>query len=178
MKVGTTIVLGGVEQAICRALARFRHENNRKSGVHNAKMGGQSDWETDLEGIGAEFAFCKGFNLFPDFSIEIRSSQQGEDTGDAILPCGLRVDVKTTKYPTGRLLSVPWKKDCADVFALMVGVFPSYEFKGFMLFGELCRDGRLGDLGHGATYIASQDELRSLEEILTQRGSNGGGDNV
>jgi hypothetical protein len=46
-----------------------------------------------------------------------------------------------------------------DLFALMVGEFPIYEFKGFMKRDELLQEKRLGSLGHGPTYIAKQDEL-------------------
>jgi hypothetical protein len=111
-------------------------------------------------------AFSKLFNIFPDLTIHTRSSIDGTDTHDAILPCGLSVDVKTTKYPNGKLLAVPWKKANGDLFALMVGTAPSYVFKGFMFQYQLLSPQRLGNLGHGNTYIAQQSELVDLDAIL------------
>jgi hypothetical protein len=143
----------------------MRFENNRKKGVTNSKIGGQSDEVTDLNGIGAELSFCKMFNVFPDLSISTRSSTNGEDTGDAVLHNGKTIDIKATVYPCGKLLAVPWKQEKVDLFALMVGTFPTYTFKGFMRAPELLKKERIGDLGHGETYIAYQNELLSLEQI-------------
>jgi hypothetical protein len=156
-KRNTVVELNAQEQAICRALAKKRYANNRKAGTRNAKRGPQSNEQTDLEGIGAEFAFCKLLNLFPDFSIEPRSAD--EDEGDCKLRDGRAVDVKATKYATGKLIAVPWKKNGAELFALMTGTFPKYTFRGFMPADELLRAERLGSLGYGSTYIADQGEL-------------------
>lgn len=163
--IGDKTQLNETEQALCRAIAKKRYSNNRKSSVKNSKIGGQSNEFTDLEGIGSELAFCKLFNVYPDFSIEPRSSLAGEDTGDATLRDGRTVDVKATKYSFGRLVAVPWKQPHVDLFALMVGRFPEYEFRGFMKKDELLKDSRLGTLGHGPTYIAEQKELKNLVEV-------------
>jgi hypothetical protein len=162
--INSKVYLSKIEQDICLLLAKMRYDNNRLEEIKNSKIGNQSNEETDIEGIGAEWAFCKLFNVFLDFSIYTRTSQ--EDKGDALLPCGKSVDVKTTKYATGKLLAVPWKSRHIDLFALMVGVFPSYTFKGFMRAGELLTPKRLGSLGYGKTYIAEQKELKELEEII------------
>jgi hypothetical protein len=164
--INKRITLNDIEQDTCRNIATQRFNNNRKECVNNAKIGKQSNNFTDLEGIGSEFAFCKLFNVFPDLSIEIRSSQKEEDNGDAILHNGAKVDVKSTKYKNGKLLAVPWKKPDVEFFALMIGQFPSYVFKGFMKQEELCQPNRLGSLGYGETYIAQQQELKELEDLL------------
>jgi hypothetical protein len=91
----------------------------------------------------------------PDLSIAPRSA----DDGDCKLKDGRGVDVKSTKYKSGRLICVPWKKGSAPLFALMVGTLPRYTFKGFMPADNLLRAERLGSLGHGPTYIADQAEL-------------------
>jgi hypothetical protein len=156
-RVNTTVELNPMEQAVCMVLAMQRYANNRAAGTRNAKRGGQSNLDTDLEGIAAEFAFCKLFNLYPDLSME--RPKADEDLGDCTLKDGRGVDVKGTKYKTGKLIAVPWKKGKAPLFALMVGTFPKYTFKGFMPADELLREERLGSLGHGPTYIADQAEL-------------------
>jgi len=162
-RIGTRVELNSGDQIVCKVLAKLRHQNNRSKNVKNSKIGDQSDEMTDLQGIGAEVAFCRLFNIFPDLSIHTRSTQ--EDTGDAVLPTGETVDVKATHYPTGRLLAVPWKLPKVDLFSLMVGKFPIYTFKGFMRSSELIKPVRLGDLGHGNTYIATQDELKELDKV-------------
>jgi hypothetical protein len=162
-KIGTVIELNTVEKAICKQLAKMRYENARNSGVKNSKIGSQSDEFTDLEGISGEFAFCKLFNIYPDLSIAVRSAFQGNDDGDGTLH-EKKVDVKTTKYETGKLLAAPWKKTNVDIFALMTGVFPKYTFRGFMKSEELLQSSRLSDLGHGQGYMAYQQELREFHE--------------
>lgn len=151
------VLLNAQEQALCRYLAKLRHKNARNKNVKNNKIGGQSDEMTDLEGIGGEVAFCKLFNLYPDISIEVRNSKT--DKGDAVLN-DLVIDVKTTKYKTGRLLAAPWKEPSVDLYALMIGeIDKGYSFKGFMAYSELTKQERLLDLGHGKGYAANQEEL-------------------
>ena len=160
--IGTKIKLNESEQAICVDIAKKRFDNNRKSNVKNSKIGEQSDYVTDLEGFAAEMAFSKIFNVYPDFSVETRNAN--EDQGDCVVNNKI-VDVKTTKYKTGKLLAVKWKASNTDLYALMIGEFPSYTFKGFMTSKELLKEKRIGSLGHGNTYIAEQSELVELDEI-------------
>lgn len=160
--IGQSILLSDVEQRICRHIAKRRHEINRQNGVLNSKKGTQSDELTDLEGFAGELAFCKMFNVFPD--LEIKVTNQNTDDGDCKL-LGLRVDIKTTKYLNGRLICSTWKNNNTDIFALIVGTFPKYTFKGFMSYADLCRPERIKDLGHGNVYCASQDELYEFELV-------------
>jgi len=175
IEIGTEVELDEIEQKIAKHIAKQRYENNRKKNVTNAKIGNQSNELTDLDGFGAELVFCKLFNRYPDLSIEPRTSK--EDQGDAIvqlMQSDVKVDVKCTKYPTGRLITPTWKnKGAVDLYALIVGEFPKYTFKGFMTADELMKDERIGDLGHGKkSYIAEQSELvdlKQLEEELNER---------
>jgi len=160
-RIGESVVLSTFEQRICKGTARVKYESNREHGITDKKVGSQSNEFTDLEGFAAEFAFCKLFNIFPDFSMEARGTSS--DTGDAILTCGLRVDIKATKYSTGRLLAAHWKGSNIDFYVLMVGEFPRYTYRGMMSREELHKPERLGDLGYGATYMARQHELGEHE---------------
>jgi hypothetical protein len=164
-KINKKIILSKIEQNICSVISEFRHLNNRNNNIKNSKMGKKSDQEMDLEGISAEFAFCKLFNLYPDLTIDIRSSINETDNGDATLPSGHTVDVKVTHHLNGKLIAVPWKKANVDLFALIVGKSPEYTFKGFMKSKELLKDSRLGDLGYGKTYIAEQNELKEFKDL-------------
>jgi hypothetical protein len=94
-RINTTVELNKQEQALCRALAKKRYASNRTAGVRNSKRGRQSNEDTDLEGVGAEMAFCKLLNVYPDLPMTPRS--QDDDDGDCTLKDGRRVDVKATK---------------------------------------------------------------------------------
>jgi hypothetical protein len=148
------IELNDAEQRLAKYLAQCRYKSNRASGTINRKIGDQSDEETDLNGIGAEIAFCKLFNVFPDTNIDQRPNE------DAILHSGIRVDVKTTKYPNGKLITPIWKKKISvELYALMIGTFPAYKFAGCIRGDELFKDENIINLGYGDTYAVFQDKL-------------------
>lgn len=148
------ITLSDVEQALCRHIAKRRHEMNRANGTVNAKIGPQSNEQTDLDGIGAELAFCKLFNVYPDLQVISRSDH------DAMLVNGLRVDVKTTRYQAGRLLVRQHKQaDPVDLYVLMVGEFPSFRCAGFASRESVFAPENLMDLGHGPTFVLAQGQL-------------------
>ena len=150
------IQLNECEQKMAVWLARKRYQNARAQGKPNLKMGDQSNEQTDLEGIGAEIAFCKVMNVYPDLEICLTDLPPQ----DAITRNGTTVDVKATKYRNGRLL-VTLKKKIADVdmYVLVTGEFPRYKIVGFMESSEIINEKRIGDLGHGRGYIAEQAEL-------------------
>jgi len=160
MKIGDSICLNPVEVAMCKYVAKERNKVNRTDGVKNSKIGAQSDYQTDLDGIAGEVAFCKMFNVYPDLTLEPRSAANGNDTFDCVWRTKT-IDVKTTKYPNGKLLAALWKSEGEkpDFYALMTGVLPEYTFRGFMPSQELLKRERVGDLGHGPGYIGYQSEL-------------------
>ena len=150
------VELNEAEQELARSVARLRFENNRSDGTYNAKIGPQSNEETDLEGIAAEIAYCKLMNVYPDLE-----TNRGRPNWDAVLAHGETVDVKATIYEKGKLLARPVKAHKPpDTYALMVGRFPKYALAGHMSSKELLQEHRLGSLGYGATYIAKQHELK------------------
>ena len=148
------ITLNEAEQRLARFIATGRTNAARSNHITDRKMGSQSNEQTDLEGIAAEIAFCKMHNVYPDLNINARPA------ADCVLPNGLSVDVKATRYDSGRLLAVRWKKTNVHMFALMVGEFPSYRYAGAMSAVELLREERLRDFGHGLGYAADQSELQ------------------
>ena len=158
VKIGTKIVLNNAEQRLAKYLAQARYAKNRQVNTKDMKVGPQDCETTDLEGIAAEIAFCKMYNVYPDLQLEDRPMY------DAVLHDGTTVDVKATKYRSGRLLAVPGKLDkCEKLqsYSLIVGEFPGpYEFRGFLSREDLLRPERLTDLGHGPTDAAPQDELK------------------
>lgn len=148
------------ERKLAEYIAKSRYERSRKRGIEDRKMGDQSNEMTDLEGIAAELAFCNYMNIYPALDVS------RYDDWDCILPDGRKVDVKTTVYPSGRLLAVTWKKDKQiDLFVLMLGQYPTYRCMGYMTAKDLLSEQRLTNLGHGPVYAASQSELSSIEEL-------------
>jgi len=145
------------EQMIAKFLAKERYDINRKNNVQDAKKGDQSNEFVDLEGIAGEIAFCKVFNVYPD--LEIKVTTQDTDSGDCTLH-GYKVDVKTTSYDTGRLICATWKNDDVDLYALMVGKFPTYEFRGMATSSQLKQEKNKTDLGRGIVYALNQEDLQ------------------
>lgn len=147
------VTLNKVEQRLAAFLADLRYQNAREKGVENKRKGLQSDKSTDLEGVAAELAFCKLFNLYPDTEVGHFADE------DAITRKGRKVDIKSTTYETGHLIVARWKSGNVDFFALMVGRFPNYRYAGRMTADEIMQDKRLKDFGHGQVFAASQKEL-------------------
>ena len=151
------ITLTEHEQRIAHFLAKERYNVNRDNNVHDAKKGEQSNEFVDLEGIAGEMAFCKLFNVYPD--LEIKVTTQDTDAGDCVLN-GHKVDVKTTSYETGRLICATWKNDDVDIYALMVGQFPTYSFRGMANALYLKQESNITDLGRGKVYALEQSKLK------------------
>lgn len=109
----------------------------------------------EYEAMGGEMAFCKLHNLWPEIDPETIGVE------DCKLPNNLRVDVKTTDCPTGRLLvkAIAHAED-QDVFALMIVKWPHYRYAGLILAAEMLREERLApDLKKYPCYAANQNEL-------------------
>lgn len=127
----STITLTQCEQRICEYVAKLRVASDRKANTFNCNTSERSDLELDLQGFGSELAFCKLFNVFPDFTLEPRSAVKGQDNGDCVLD-GLRIDVKTTYKAKDTYYIKARKRGCADVFALMEGIYPSFRLIGLV----------------------------------------------
>lgn len=151
----TWIELSPVEQRLVEYVAKLRRANCAAAGVRNAKFGSQSDEETDRLGVAGEIAFAKLFNVFPDLTTEPRHGGADSDVGP------YRIDVKTTKYPTGRLLAATWKTILdVDVYALILAEPPRYGFCGFARAGDLLHPSRLADVAGRSGYSLDQTALR------------------
>ena len=149
------ITLNDSEQKLAIYVSQKRYESSRKIGIHNAKKGPQSNEQTDLEGVGAELAFCKLFNVYPD--LEAGACPYADAW---TLQLGA-VDVKATTWRNGRLLAQPSKLNLekVDNYALMVGKFPTYRYVGSATSEELLHPQSITDMGHGPVYALNQSEL-------------------
>lgn len=145
-------------------LARQRAQAARAARVKDQKMGPQDGLKAEIDGMGAEMAFAKHFNCYPDLSIGARSG--GFDAyfqhknGKRIT-----VDVKHSPYSNARLLATRKKtlKD-ADCYVLVTGECPNYTLVGYAYADELIRPENIKDLGHGAGYVLPREKLHEFKE--------------
>jgi len=155
------VTLTPMEQRLAKALARWRQDTQRANGVTDRRVSEKHEVDIDLEGAGAELALARVLNVYPDLD-NVPSEE------DMVTRHGVRVDVKATRYTTGRLLAVPWKKGHpADVYVLMVGKFPSYRVAGWIPTAELFQEQNLQDFGSGKVrgYALPQEALRPIGEL-------------
>lgn len=158
MKKTNVITLQAGEMAVCTVLAEMRNAVARSSSVVNAKMGKQSDYQTDLDGMVAEVAFSKWRNCYPDLTIGARSGGV-----DCVLN-GKKIDVKSTRYPNGKLLATLSKAvDEVDIYVLAVVNGNQVTFPGWAHSHELINEQNIVDLGHGRGYALNQSQLRKFD---------------
>ena len=143
-------------------VAKNRNSRNRSFNVSNLKISSADAATVDLEGVCGELAFCKLFNVYPDLDTD---REPPHPLFDCVVD-GLRIDVKTTKWETGKLIvdaRKGSKTNGVDYYALMTGVFPGpYTFRGFIHRERLIVPSRLGSLTNYRSfksYIADQSEL-------------------
>jgi len=160
--MNNSITLNEAEQKLATFLAKKRYQNARSKGVKDNKIGGQSVAHTDLEGMAAEIAACRLLNVYPDLQTE------NIPVHDLVTSQGFTVDVKATKYETGRLLAVKGKaENPSDFYMLMIGAFPTYRCAGFASSEKLLCEETLTDLGMGEGHALEQKELMSLECFIS-----------
>jgi hypothetical protein len=100
---------------MARAVAAARGMRDRAAGVRSRKHDARrSDEQIDYDGALGEFAWAKLLGVVPPFDY------QSVDKGFDLVLLGLRINVKSTRHDTGRLLvRVDLARD-ADVYALAV----------------------------------------------------------
>lgn len=156
------VTLNNIEQRLAHSIAKERYNNNRKAGVVDVKVGKQSNEEVDLYGMAGEIVVANVLNLYPDFTTQPRSGGY-----DLLMHDGRRIDVKTTQYVTGRLITTMKKTgEDVDIYILVIGTFPNFEVKGWATSEEMHDKSNIKDLGYGPTYVIEQDDLHDIGELL------------
>lgn len=160
--IGMRYTLTKIEQQLAEHLGKQRRKNNRALGVVDQFVETtRSAAEADIDAMGAELAFCRLFNVYPDLDVSPRAGG-----GDAIL-AGKSVDVKTTDVPFGRLL-VPVGKNTTgvDLYALMVGRFPTYEFRGLQTAARVLRLDNIEQFKYGKpAHAVEQRDLVTAKDL-------------
>ena len=154
---------------LCLFIAKHRQKNNRAVTPINTALASKEDpLYIDTEGVMSELAFCKLINTYPYdiFNVEPRSVAKGEDNGDITFN-GFCIDVKVTKYQTGKLISVS-KNDAVSLIVMMIGENGTYRLAGGMLSDDMYTDDRYG-LPAGFSkpcYWANQGDLIEPNQLL------------
>ena len=153
---GLSIELRPDEITVCEMIGRMRSLIARNAGVKDAKMGKHDGMSADVDGVMAEYAFAKQFNVFPDIGLSPRSgSFDGRYKG-------YRYDIKSTRYKTGKLLSTLKANPDVDMYILAIIDGSTINLAGWAFKDELIQESNIKDLGHGKGYVMNQEDLRSL----------------
>lgn len=146
---------------MARLLAQGRGSVTRGAGIKTRKHDPHhTDLEIDLEGAGAELAFCKLMNVWPDLDTHSFGKF------DCVSRTGNLVDIKSTRHLNGRLLAAPWKhKNNTDVYVLMIGEFPEYRCAGFLQASELFEKHHTQEIHGKKVQAAPQSALQAIEEL-------------
>jgi len=161
---GAIVTLSDEEVRIAAWIGRRRSEVARAAGIPDYKVrpGNRSGVEVDIDGFGAELAFCKLVNVYPDLSPQPKSG------GADCLVVGSYVDVKSRRQPNDDLLVIarPGKQTGIDWYALMIVNWPTFRFAGAIQTLDLVRQ-PVVDLGYGPTYAVPQNKLSDFRLTLT-----------
>lgn len=153
--------LTDLEQSLARQLAEGRASVSRGAGIKSRKVDtNRTDAEIDLQGAGAELAFCKMFNVYPDLDTHSYAEF------DCVTRTGLLTDIKSTTNPNGRLLAPPWKsKNKAEVYVLMIGEFPEYRCAGFIEASKLFDQAFRTQIHSKPVQAAPQKDLSGADAL-------------
>jgi len=128
---GQVFFLDKYEQEIVELSANQRHNNKIETGWNGLKtVNKSSDINLNIVGFGAEFIFCREFNLFPDFKIHNMSKQLKTDTYDCILN-NKTIDIKVNRNSNNPFMVPQYAKSDCDLFFLFSSKFPKYRFEGY-----------------------------------------------
>jgi len=149
------------EQKVVELVAFLRQNNKENTGWNGKGTVSKNDpYEQNRNGFGAEFVFCREYNLHPDFSIGNTSKQKGTDKFDAILN-GITIDVKSSNK--NHPLMIPkYLKSNVDIYAYFLCKYPEYKFMGYATNEMIFKEENLKETIVLA-YVLEQNKL--LEEI-------------
>ena len=154
------VILNEAEQRLCKFISKKRYENDRNAGAVTTVYGNQTAEQMELNSFGAELAFCKLFNTYPDLNVKHFGKE------DAILVSGQKVDVKNTRYKDGKLMVKAIDREKCDLYGLMIGTFPTFMFVGFATAEELFKKENLSNEYEHPAYVLPQEKLNKNAQLL------------
>lgn len=162
LKRGTKYSLSPEDQLAIIEMSKRICEQKRDYFQQNFKCDKLTDLHTmNLNGFGAELAFCRMVGSPFDFSTE--ENENHFFNVDCTLKDGRTIDVKSTPYHTGKLIVRVGKEQAVvDAFVLITGEFPDFCFRGWANYEDAIKDHNLQNLGWGDCYGLEQGELTSI----------------
>jgi len=152
------VSLDNDDMNICRVLGNLRTLVARGNKVKDAKMGQLSGADIDEDGVIAEYAFCKRFNIFFDPCAYPRSGSI-----DCVYK-GHQIDIKSTRHTNGRLLATLKKNDEVDIYVLAIIDGNEVRFPGWAYAKTLFDPANVTNLGHGEGYAMEQSQLQKWKQ--------------
>ena len=152
------VQLDNVDIIICQMIGRFRCMSNKAHGIKESKKSKKKCEKINVEGFMAEYAFCKHFNICPDFDITPRSGSY-----DALYN-GYRYDIKSTIHKNGRLIATTKVNPDVDIYILAILEETEVDFIGYAFKHELIQPENIKDLGYGDTYVLERDKLHKFKD--------------
>lgn len=151
------IELNEFEMKLCHFIGKKRNSENINNHVQNARMSNLDDEEINIQGFIAEFAFCKKFNLFPDFDISSRNGSFDGKTKN-----GKRYDIKSTTNKKGNLLATLKHNKDVDIYVLSYLDKNVVEIVGWIDKDEFINEKNIKNLGHGDGYFLHKNKLNKF----------------
>lgn len=149
-----SVTLSPSEIAICRMIGNMRTLMSRATSTKDQKIGPQSGIEVDEDGLIAEYAFCKKWNIHLDFTIETRAGSY-----DCLLK-KKRIDVKSTRIKSGHLAVKLAQNPDVDIFVLAIIDGNTVTFPGWANAEDVYQESTIKNLGHGEGHCLTQNQLR------------------
>lgn len=165
MQIDSVYILEPLEQQIVELTAKARQNNKELTGVNGKGTAANDDKHLyrNIIGFGAEFIFCKYYNIHCDYSIGNTSKIKGTDNYDAVIN-GLTIDVKVTEKDLP-LMTPEYSKSTVDGFAFFHCNYPEFTFKGFATNQQLFQQKNLRDV-RVKSYVLDIKYLLNETEFL------------
>lgn len=179
VRIGQTYTLTAEETEQSVRIGRERNSKNVQQQTKNMNFSQRNDDEISIQGVVGELAFSRLFGL----PIEIHDTtcrNAHNDTFDATLPNGWKVDVKTTVRNDAPIIVSTWKRvRPPQLYALLIlenyedrhkigpNRLPRISFRGFVHSSVILQESNLKTMRNGYThYHWPQDRLQTLDAIL------------
>jgi len=149
----SSLTLNDAEQRLARYLAETREAYNHTVGARDVLCVDADRIQNKVESFGAEIAYCHLMNCYPNLATDCF------EAFDVRLADGRRVDVKQTRYPHGRLVVKLLHRAAPDLYALMVGAFPTYRLAGHIAAADLLQEANIDPRLPRPAYAVAQARL-------------------
>ena len=147
------------EVMMCQHVGHLRSVLSRGNKVKDMKRTDMAGLDIDAQGVSAEYAVAKHFNVFFDLGLSPRTG-----SADGVMN-GYSYDVKSTHHALGKLLAT--LKDNPDVDMYIMCITQdrwTVKLVGWCWKKELINKKNIKDLGYGKGYALEQSQLRSFKK--------------